>query len=89
MFAVAGRVEQAHEGKLLGVLDRLKHTSALGANAVLLPCPMPWEEGLGVQICPKFLLPTQLSVLFSLTLWADMLRAIGLQPMEEKCDWSL
>jgi hypothetical protein len=23
MFAVAGRVEQAHEGKLLGVLDRL------------------------------------------------------------------
>jgi hypothetical protein len=51
-FALAGRVVPGHEGKWLGVLDRLEDIQALGANTVLLPCPMFREEGLGVQVCP-------------------------------------
>jgi hypothetical protein len=51
-FAAKGKVKEGHEGKWMGVLDRMADILALGVNAVLLPCPMLRESGLGVQARP-------------------------------------
>jgi hypothetical protein len=56
-FAREGSVAKGHEGKWLGVLDRLEHILATGVTAVALPSPMLRGPGLGVQVSVPSLTP--------------------------------
>lgn len=51
-YAVGAAVSQReHAGTWLGVLECAGAIAATGATAVVLPCPMLRQEGLGVQVC--------------------------------------